>query len=83
MAMAAANIGMMDGAYFVGRNDILTWINTTLQLNIAKVEEVWLGFTEIELNFILFYFLSEAIAEMSCIWGIFSISGLFIVFPTN
>ncbi|KAF3324264.1 microtubule-associated protein RP/EB family member 1B-like protein [Carex littledalei] len=41
--MAAANIGMMDGAYFVGRNEILTWINTTLQLNIAKVEEACPG----------------------------------------
>ncbi|KAJ3705714.1 hypothetical protein LUZ61_009419 [Rhynchospora tenuis] len=43
MALAAANIGMMDGAYFVGRNEILTWINTTLQLNIAKVEEACSG----------------------------------------
>jgi hypothetical protein len=38
--MSANNIGMMDGAYFVGRNEILTWINTTLQLGLAKVEEV-------------------------------------------
>ncbi|MQM13096.1 hypothetical protein Taro_046018, partial [Colocasia esculenta] len=40
MAGAAASIGMMDGAYFVGRNDILSWINTTLQLNLSKIEEV-------------------------------------------
>jgi hypothetical protein len=39
-AMAASNIGMMDGAYFVGRNEILAWINTTLQLGLSKVEEV-------------------------------------------
>jgi hypothetical protein len=39
-AMAATNIGMMDGAYFVGRNEILAWINTTLQLGLSKVEEV-------------------------------------------
>lgn len=38
--MAATNIGMMDGAYFVGRNEILAWINSTLQLNLNKVEEV-------------------------------------------
>ncbi|XP_020575718.1 microtubule-associated protein RP/EB family member 1A-like isoform X2 [Phalaenopsis equestris] len=41
--MAAANIGMMDGAYFVGRNEILTWINATLQLNLSRVEEAASG----------------------------------------
>ncbi|GAQ78739.1 Microtubule-binding protein involved in cell cycle control [Klebsormidium nitens] len=35
----AANIGMMDGAYFVGRGEILSWINNTLALNLQKVEE--------------------------------------------
>lgn len=30
---------MMDGAYFVSRTDILSWINQTLELNITKVEE--------------------------------------------
>lgn len=38
--MAAANIGIMDGAYFVGRGEILSWINATLQLSLGKVEEV-------------------------------------------
>eukprot|EP00475_Leptophrys_vorax_P028298 TRINITY_DN40892_c0_g1_i2.p1 TRINITY_DN40892_c0_g1~~TRINITY_DN40892_c0_g1_i2.p1 ORF type:complete len:311 (-),score=55.93 TRINITY_DN40892_c0_g1_i2:170-1102(-) len=38
-----ANIGIMDGAYFVSRTDILSWINTTLQLNISKVEEAASG----------------------------------------
>lgn len=38
--MAATNIGMMDGAYFVGRNEILNWVNSTLHLNLSKVEEV-------------------------------------------
>ncbi|WOL06043.1 microtubule-associated protein RP/EB family member 1C-like [Canna indica] len=39
----ATNIGMMDAAYFVGRNEILAWINSTLQLNLAKVEEAASG----------------------------------------
>lgn len=38
----ATNIGMMDSAYFVGRNEILTWINDRLQLNLSRVEEVFL-----------------------------------------
>ncbi|GBG72813.1 hypothetical protein CBR_g12380 [Chara braunii] len=37
--MTAAAIGMMDGAYFVSRSEILSWINSTLSLNIQKVEE--------------------------------------------
>lgn len=36
----ATNIGIMDSAYFVGRSEILAWINSTLQLNLSKVEEV-------------------------------------------
>ena len=36
----AASIGIMDGAYFVGRGEILHWINATLQLSLAKAEEV-------------------------------------------
>ncbi|XP_058096554.1 microtubule-associated protein RP/EB family member 1B-like isoform X2 [Magnolia sinica] len=40
MSTMAANIGMMDGAYFVGRNEILAWINATLQLNLNRIEEV-------------------------------------------
>lgn len=38
--MAATNIGMMDSAYFVGRSEILAWINSTLNLSLTKVEEV-------------------------------------------
>lgn len=45
----ATNIGMMDSAYFVGRSEILAWINSTLQLNLSKVEEVLVFF----FNFIL------------------------------
>ncbi|CAN6484631.1 unnamed protein product [Victoria cruziana] len=33
----------MDGAYFVGRNEILAWINATLQLNLTRVEEAASG----------------------------------------
>ena len=36
----AASIGIMDSAYFVGRNEILTWINDRLHLNLSRVEEV-------------------------------------------
>ncbi|XP_059644714.1 microtubule-associated protein RP/EB family member 1C-like [Cornus florida] len=39
----ATNIGMMDSAYFVGRSEILSWINSTLQLNLSKVEEASSG----------------------------------------
>ncbi|KAJ1694156.1 hypothetical protein LUZ63_010854 [Rhynchospora breviuscula] len=35
----ATTIGIMDSAYFVGRNEIVAWINSTLQLSISKVEE--------------------------------------------
>lgn len=38
-----ANIGIMDGAYFVSRTDILSWINSSLQLNVTKVEEAASG----------------------------------------
>lgn len=39
----ASKIGPMDSAYFVGRSEILAWINTTLQLNLSKVEEACTG----------------------------------------
>ncbi|KAJ8753345.1 hypothetical protein K2173_019744 [Erythroxylum novogranatense] len=39
----ASNIGMMDSAYFVGRNEILTWINNRLQLSLSRIEEAASG----------------------------------------
>lgn len=36
----ASNIGIMDSAYFVGRNEILSWINSRLQINLTRIEEV-------------------------------------------
>lgn len=39
----ATTIGMMDSAYFVGRNEILNWINARLQLHLTKVEEAASG----------------------------------------
>ncbi|KAK7281729.1 hypothetical protein RIF29_09970 [Crotalaria pallida] len=39
----ATSIGIMDSAYFVGRNEILTWINTRLHLNLSRIEEAASG----------------------------------------
>ncbi|XP_028764143.1 microtubule-associated protein RP/EB family member 1C [Neltuma alba] len=39
----ATNIGIMDSAYFVGRSEILAWINSSLQLNLSRVEEACSG----------------------------------------
>ncbi|PIN07065.1 Microtubule-binding protein involved in cell cycle control [Handroanthus impetiginosus] len=45
----ATNIGMMDSAYFVGRSEILAWINSTLHLNLSKVEEACTGAVQCQL----------------------------------
>ncbi|KAA8547166.1 hypothetical protein F0562_003568 [Nyssa sinensis] len=45
----ATNIGMMDSAYFVGRSEILAWINSTLQLSFSKVEEACSGAVQCQL----------------------------------
>lgn len=38
----ATNIGIMDSAYFVGRNEILGWINDCLHLSLSRIEEVYI-----------------------------------------
>uniref|UniRef100_A0A2P2IAW0 Microtubule-associated protein RP/EB family member 1C n=1 Tax=Hirondellea gigas TaxID=1518452 RepID=A0A2P2IAW0_9CRUS len=37
--MTAESFGMMNEAYFVGRQQLITWVNDLLDLNIKKVEE--------------------------------------------
>ena len=34
-----SSIGMMDSAFFVGKNELLSWLNNLLQLNYTKVEQ--------------------------------------------
>jgi hypothetical protein len=34
-----STIGMMDPAFFVGKNELLTWLNDLLDLNYSKVEQ--------------------------------------------
>jgi len=38
-----SNIGLMEGAFFVGRKEIVDWINATLDINITKVEDTASG----------------------------------------
>ena len=47
--MADSSIGMMDEAYFVGRREIIQWINETLQLNLTKIEQTANGCVAIQM----------------------------------
>ena len=47
-------IGMMDGAYFVGRKEILDWLNHLLVLKLGKIEETAPGHVACQLLDIIF-----------------------------
>lgn len=39
MGRTASTIGMMEGAFFVSRTDLLQWVNSMCQVNLTKVEQ--------------------------------------------
>lgn len=39
MGRTASTIGMMEGAFFVSRSDLLQWVNSLCQVNLQKVEQ--------------------------------------------
>lgn len=36
-------IGMMEGAFFVPKGDLISWVNTLLELEISKIEQLGTG----------------------------------------
>mmetsp|Transcript_21637 Transcript_21637/g.47187 ORF Transcript_21637/g.47187 Transcript_21637/m.47187 type:complete len:367 (-) Transcript_21637:210-1310(-) len=53
MATDAA-IGMMDGAYFTSRSELLDFFNTTLDMNLSKIEQTATGAVACQLADIMF-----------------------------
>eukprot|EP00585_Thalassiosira_rotula_P009215 CAMPEP_0196157922 /NCGR_PEP_ID=MMETSP0910-20130528/44902_1 /TAXON_ID=49265 /ORGANISM="Thalassiosira rotula, Strain GSO102" /LENGTH=137 /DNA_ID=CAMNT_0041422697 /DNA_START=56 /DNA_END=466 /DNA_ORIENTATION=- len=47
-------IGMMDGAYFTSRNDILNFLNDLLDLNLTKIEQTASGAVACQLTEYIF-----------------------------
>lgn len=41
--MANENFGMMDGAFFVPKSELIAWVNSLLAINITKVEQMASG----------------------------------------
>jgi len=39
----ADSIGIMDGAYFISKSELLSWINDLLKLNLTKIEQLGTG----------------------------------------
>lgn len=52
--MSGTAIGIMDGAFFVGRKEIVDWINSTLQLGILKIEDTASGAIACQLTDIMY-----------------------------
>jgi microtubule-associated protein, RP/EB family len=46
--------GMMDNAYFVGRNELLTFFNDLLKLKLSKIEETASGAVACQLTEYIF-----------------------------
>eukprot|EP00921_Rhytidocystis_pertsovi_P008784 GHVQ01014298.1.p1 GENE.GHVQ01014298.1~~GHVQ01014298.1.p1 ORF type:complete len:123 (+),score=12.11 GHVQ01014298.1:548-916(+) len=44
-----SSVGMMEGAFFVPRNVLLEWVNSSFQLNLVKVEECASGAVYIQI----------------------------------